>query len=276
MSRVKSTELRWRTGLRSVYAAARGVFRNVLFLFAAHPKTALRVMCIMALDTLHIQRQGQPLSRGTRQRLAALLDYGASMNAKLDGKTAWSPEPAAMRSEQETGDAQTWMADYTRRLATLESARPQPGGDATNFAAVRTYRESVVRLSLAMLATAGGISNSFEEAIHSIGTDPDFDSLFRVVMLCQIIDDVLDYAIDQPVNLPSFATACRQLPHALGLTRSAACHYARVPGGTVRAMPFRGAIWTTYACARATILLRLVLGAPTVMEKESGRLLRAR
>ena len=55
-------------------------------------------------------------------------------------------------------------------------------------------------------------------------------ALFRIVMQCQIIDDVLDYTEDVSAGLPSFLTASASLPQAMELTAKAARSYAASPG----------------------------------------------
>src|SRR4051812_41176558 len=54
--------------------------------FSARPKTPLRVLCIMAFDTLHRLRHSEPLPVARRRMLAALLDFGACTNAMFDNK----------------------------------------------------------------------------------------------------------------------------------------------------------------------------------------------
>ena len=54
----------------------------------------------------------------------------------------------------------------------------------------------------------------------------DVDTLFRILMQCQIIDDVLDYDEDVVAGLPSFLTASASLPQAMALTGQAARSYA--------------------------------------------------
>jgi hypothetical protein len=123
----------------------------------------------------------------------------------------------------------TSLAEYLRRLGDLESQRPLPGGDDARFQQVVRYREAVVGLSLAMVAQAAAAADDracLDETIGAIRRDDDLNILFRIVMQCQIIDDVLDYSKDLAAGLPSFLTAMKPLAHAFERTRSSAIAYA--------------------------------------------------
>jgi hypothetical protein len=71
-----------RPGLLSITCLLRGL---PLF-FSAVPATPLRVMCIVALDTIHVLRYSRPLPRRTRIELAMFLDCQACTNAAWDRK----------------------------------------------------------------------------------------------------------------------------------------------------------------------------------------------
>jgi hypothetical protein len=88
------------------------------------------------------------------------------------------------------------------------------------------YREAVVRLSLGMVAATANGNQSLDAGICATDCDADLKILFRIVMQCQIIDDVLDYRKDLSAGLPSFLTATRSLAQASELTRLAALGYA--------------------------------------------------
>jgi hypothetical protein len=65
-----------------------------------------------------------------------------------------------------------------------------------------------------------------EAGVRATYSDDDLKILFRIVMQCQIIDDILDYSKDMSAGLPSFLTASDSLSEALKLARQAALDYA--------------------------------------------------
>jgi hypothetical protein len=209
------------------------MLRGVPLFFCARPKTPLRILCIMAFDMLYMLRNAKSLPMHRLRVLAALLDFGACANAFFDHKarTACCRQEchATLRLLEEAG-FRSLVVEYLRRLEHLERRRPLPGGDDRQFQIVRLYRESVVRLSLGAVAAAAQGSGTLDTAIGETRRDHGLDLLFRIVMQCQIIDDVLDYSSDLPAGLPSFSTACELLPQAIELTRLTALGYADVRG----------------------------------------------
>jgi hypothetical protein len=132
-----------------------------------------------------------------------------------------------------------------------------PGGDDRQFRKVSLYREAVVRLSLGMVATTANGEGCLDEGIRATYCDADLKILFRIVMQCQIIDDVRDYAKDVSAGLPSFLTACRSLPQALELTRLAAIRYAddRDLPRTGDVFALRSALVLVSTCTKLVIVL---------------------
>jgi len=119
------------------------------------------------------------------------------------------------------------------------------------------YREAVVRLSLGMLATVADRNPCLDAGIRATDRDADLNILFRIAMLCQIIDDVLDYSKDMSAGLPSFLTASKSLPQAFALTRLATLRYAdggRVPR-TGDVVPLQSALLLVSVVARLVIVL---------------------
>jgi hypothetical protein len=221
------------------------MIRGLPVLLSGRPGTPLRVLCIVAFDTLHVLRHGKRLSAPAVNRLAALLDFGACANAAFDHKDGCRPGRCAARQLLEGAGIGSSVAEYLRRLGNLEGGRPRPGGDRRQFAVVRRYREAVVRLSLGMVATVAGGSRCLDEAIEATDGGGDLNLLYRIVMQCQIIDDVLDYVQDRSAGLPSFLTACGSFPRALALTQSAARGYAadRHTERTADVFPLRVALF---------------------------------
>jgi hypothetical protein len=251
---------RWNAVYASVSAivvAVRSILRGLALFISARPKTPLRVLCIMAFDTLHLLRHAKPLPMLRLRILAALLDFGACANAAFDNKNCcWHEWRKTLQLLEEAG-LRSLVVEYLRRLADLESMRPLPGGDCRRFEKVALYREAVVRLSLGMVATTANDNQCLDEAIRATYCDGDLNILFRIVMQCQIIDDVLDYSTDMSTGLPSFLTASNSLPQAVELTRLAALGYADdgdVPR-TAHVFPLRSALFLVSTCTRLAIVL---------------------
>jgi hypothetical protein len=240
------------------------VLRLLPLFLASSPKTPLRVLCIMAFDTLHMLRYATRLSRPTVRTLAALLDLGACANAGFDDKRSCPGQYQRSWQLLEAAGFGPSAAEYLRRLAELEHHRPAAGGGDGQFQLVLRYREDVVRLSLAMVFTTAVGRQGLDEAIRETRCEPDLNLLFRIVMQCQIIDDTLDYAHDLSGRLPSFLTASQSLDRACELTRQAADGYADM-GGTRRRddlFPLRLALFAVSILARLVLCFRRLATEP--------------
>ena len=194
----------------------------------------MRVLCIVALDTLHALRHARPLPRRRISELAVFLDFQACTNAAWDHKHLCEAEYAAIRQRLEKAGLELWIEAYLSQLRELETRRPPIGGDHRRFDEVRSYREAVARLSLATVVAIALNAKSLDDAIRATECDSDVETLFRIAMQCQIIDDVLDYTEDVPAGLPSFLTACASLPQAMELTAEAARSLRREPRSVIR------------------------------------------
>jgi hypothetical protein len=230
--------------------------RGLPLFFLATPKTPLRVLCLIAFDTLHVLRTSKPLPRRRVRVLATLLDFAACTNAALDHKRFCRHEYQAIRQWIENMGITSLVDEYLRRLQDLERRRPAPAGDHRRFHEVRSYRESVARLSLGTVAAIALGEKRLEDGIRAIYDDYDLATLFRLVMLCQIIDDVLDYSEDVSAGLPSFLTAAASLPQALAWTSEAARSYAKCRHWpqTTGVLPFRAALY--FVSVLTTLLVR--------------------
>ena len=211
--------------------SARCFLRGLPLLFRAAPKTPLRVLGIIALDTLHVLRYSQPLPRKTISDLAHFLDLAGYANAAWDHKSPCEQEYQAIRCRLETAGLGSRVEAYLGRLQELESGRPSIVSDRQRFDEVRSYREAVARLSLATAADIAFAAKHREHGgrdVRASHGDTDVETLFRILMQCKIIDDILDYTEDVSASLPSFLTAA-SLPQALELTARAAHSYAEEP-----------------------------------------------
>ena len=228
---------------------------RALPLFAARaPGTPLRVLCVIALDAIHRRRHGAPMPRRNVKDLAAFLDFAACVNADWDRKALCRADYAVLRTRFERSEKRASVDDYLARLADLESLRPDFGGSAPHFAQVRSYREAVAAVSLAAAAAIALDSHSLDAEVRATGPDGDLEGLLRIVMQCQIVDDVLDYTEDRRHGLPSFLTATASLTQALALTSEAARGYGARRRDD-KAVPIRVAL--SAATAAATLLLRI-------------------
>lgn len=230
--------------LRESVASAWCLLRRLPLFFRATPKTPLRVLGIVAFDALHVLRTSRPLTDQNVDELATFLDFEGCANAEWDNKQRCQNECRAIRQRLEDAGLGGCIKEYLHQLRALESTRPAPRGDLRRFTEVREYREAVARLSL---STAAGIAQQ--------PLDADVDTLFRILMQCQIVDDVLDYDEDVSRGLPSFLTASESRSDALGWTAEAARSYAAAPApGNHSAMfPFRAALWLFTVVAKVVI-----------------------
>ena len=234
--------------------------------FCARPKTPLRVLCVIALDTVHVLRTARPLPRSRCRQLAAFLDFQACTNAVWDGKDLCAPEYAALRQRLESVGLGVWTTEYLSRLRPLETRRPSIGGDRQRFDEVRSYREAVARLSLATVTAIALNAECLDEGIRATYRDTDVALLFRMAMQCQIIDDIIDYRKDLSAGLPSFLTASASLPQAIALTADAVRFYARrepSTGGGV--FPLEAALHVI------TLVTRLAVGVARMRELSDHR-----
>lgn len=223
--------------LREVVVSAWCLVRRLPLFVRATPKTPLRVLGIVAFDTLHVLRTSRPLPKQKVDELATFLDFEGCANAEWDNKDLCETECRAIRQRLEDAGLGACIEKYRQTLRSLEGTRPSPGGDHHRFQEIRRYREGVARLSL---STAAAIALPSPPK-----NDDDVEMLWRILMQCQIIDDVLDVSEDAAAGLPSFLTASGSEADALAWTAQAATSYATVSARQKRStlFPFRVALW---------------------------------
>src|SRR5262245_33632616 len=120
------------------WLAIRCVLRSVPLLFFRTPKTPLRVLAIMALDTIHVLRFARPISWKDRRNVALFLDFQSCTNAVWDHKPLHEGEYVVLRARLEAAGLGACVAYYLARLRHLECDRPSAGLGDRNFAEVRT------------------------------------------------------------------------------------------------------------------------------------------
>lgn len=231
------------------------LLRGLPLFFSAAPKTPLRVLGIIALDALHLLRHSQPLPQKRISELAMFLDFEGCANAAWDHKNLCETEYATLRQRLEKAGLGLHIEDYLSRLRELESLRPSIAGDDCRFAEVRAYREGVARLALAMAAAIALNTDCLEDGIRATQCDSDVNMLFRILMQCQIIDDVMDYTEDLSSGLPSFLTANASLPQAMESIADAARSYgARGDRASDASLfPLRLALWVFTAVTELVV-----------------------
>ena len=253
--------------LSAALVSIRCLVRGLPLFFCGAPATPLRVLCILALDTIHVLRRARPLCRQRRSELGMFLDFQACTNAAWDRKPLCAATHQALRLRLEQAGQESWITEYLCRLCELETRRPSVGGDLRHFDEVRAYREAVARLSLATIAAIALNAKSVEEAIRATYSDCDVAALFRMAMQCQIIDDVVDYTKDLSAGLPSFLTASASLPQAIALTAEAARSYGARPRGSAE----RGVFPLEAALHLLTWLTKLVVGVARARQTARDR-----
>ena len=222
------------------------LLRSLPLFLGAPPKTPLRVLGIIALDTVHVLRRGRALPRQKIREVAMFLDFAGCMNAAWDRKELCASEYRTVRQRLDQAGLGSCMNDYLERLQAIERWRPSIGGDYRRFDEIRSYREAVAGLTLAKAAAIALDDESLEDA--------NTDTLLRILMQCQIIDDVLDYEADRSAGLPSFLTAAPTRPEAIALTADTSRHYAeRESSSTCAALPLRLALWAASTLAQLVV-----------------------
>lgn len=243
--------------VRISLAVVRCLVRGLPRFFYASPRTPLRVLGIIALDTLRVLRTSQPLPRKRIGDLAMALDFLGCSNAAWDHKDLCRTEYEAARQRLHRAGLGAQIEEYLSRLRDLEIGRPRIRGDRRRFEEVRSYRESVARLCVGTAAAIALDAGHHNDPVLPEGRDPDVEALVRILLQCQIIDDVVDYTDDVSAGLPSFLTATGSVSQALELTSGAARSYGaggeRSPGGAI--FPFR--ITLALFTAAATLVVRL-------------------
>ena len=212
-------------GLRSSLAAPRCFLRGLPLFFRSSPRTPLRVLAIIALDTVHVLRTSRPLPRKKLRELAMVLDFQACTNAAWDRKERCPAQYLATLKRLGDDGLSRYVEEYLNRLRTLESGRPPIGGDRRGFGHARAYREEVARLSLATVAAIAFDTQDLDEVFRATRCDRNVDTLFRMALLCQVIDDVVDYRADLSAGLPSYLTSTARLSDAVKWTARAARSY---------------------------------------------------
>jgi len=204
-----------------------------------------------------VLRHSRPVARKRVHELATFVDFQACTNAAVDHKELCETEYRAIRRQLEKAGLGSWIEEYLGRLLELEGRRPSIGGDRRRFEEARSYREAVVRLSLATLAAIALGAGSIEEALQATRSDGDLEALYRIAMQFQIMDDVVDHSADLAAGLPSFLTASESPSDAVAWTAGAARSYGdRRDSSSIHAsLPVRTALRVVTAVTTLVVLV---------------------
>ena len=193
--------------------ALASIIRNLPLFFFRRPRTPLRVLCIVAFDAVARMRS-RWLSPRTKRAMIAAVDLGACLNDFFDEGTLCRDEYRQTRrllAGTLSEHGRCLVRAYYRQLHRRETARPalsdEPQGAKWRASVVR-YGENIVRLSLATLA-AVAFGGPLPAAERNAVRDKDLAVLFRIVMLAQILDDLMDWSEDLRMRLPTFMTLHR-------------------------------------------------------------------
>ena len=229
--------------------------RLLPLLLSDRPGTPLRLLCVMAFDTWHTLRFGSCLPPDRARTLCSFLDFAACANAAVDYKSFRPADFERFQEQLEATGIREFIGDYLRRLYDIEQQRPSPCGVEHQFETVRRYREAVVRLSMGAVRSVACGHQNLDDLTCQTDDDEGPEILFRIVMLCQIIDDVADYSNDLSLHLPSFLTSHRSLTQAINLTQNAVREYScpRPLTGSNPYFPFRLALAAVSAFTQVTL-----------------------
>lgn len=164
--------------------------------FRSTPGTPLRCLCLAAFDFVYRMEFERPLPSDSYRHLAEFLLFAAQQNRILDNKS----------NEQIPFETKAYSTSYASELIEIETNRPIMGSDRFNPGCIQAYREQVVALALkhSFAITFGDRDWARQSSAVS---QLYFDLLFRIAMLCQLADDLIDHRRDHAMNLPSFATS---------------------------------------------------------------------
>lgn len=182
-------------------------------LIYGHPRSALRFLCVASLCAVYQLRVGKPVTQNGLTTLAATVDLGASINRHFDHK-GFEREQCVKncRLLRKLGQTDLWR-DYIWLIRQSEQNRPNC--QLGSFEEIHRYREQIARVSLGVLVTASGWTDTVQGGIRSLDREPLLNKLFHLVMLIQALDDILDYHADRLLNLPSLLHCCKPVNQVL-------------------------------------------------------------
>ncbi len=119
--------------IRASLVSVTCLLRGMPLFFCAAPRTPLRVLCIIALDTLHVLRHSEPLPRKRINELATFLDFQACTNAAWDRKDLCEAQYRSIRQRLEKAGLGVWIEEYLGRLRKTGKTAPVTQRGSTAF-----------------------------------------------------------------------------------------------------------------------------------------------
>jgi hypothetical protein len=188
--------------------SAVALVRHSRLFFRACPGTPLRVLCVVAFDTFHEIRFGEPMPRENINYIAHYLVVAASRNALLDNKPYSTKKLEASHRFLERPGLVNLVEAYVGQLEFIEKNRPTTI-NRLDWNSIRCYRERVVCLSIETICELGKYGTRHTWRDDWVQNDPVLSCLFRLAILLQIADDFIDVGSDLKAQLPTFITvAC--------------------------------------------------------------------
>jgi hypothetical protein len=177
--------------------AAASLLTCIPMIWAARPRTPLRVLCVGAFEYL-ARLQGQGLGRAGRLALAHACDVGALCNDFYDQREFDRSVYRKLRRDLKRLARESATQRYIRELRQAERHRPAAGTHGFDDpSAVIHYRVRVLVVSLAWLRAISGQPTE----------QRSLNGLVALVGLVQLVDDLLDWKDDCACRRPSFVTA---------------------------------------------------------------------
>ena len=182
--------------VRVVESAVRAATVCFPMLFAAHPRTPLRVLGITTFEYL-ARLRGTTLGRRRRYAMALACDFASLRDDYYDHKTLDVAKLRSLRRELRGMVSGAAILRYTRHLRYTERNRPVlPMVTSGVREAAIAYRARVLDLTLQWLNTISGMNVD----------ELKYCSFLDVACLLQIADDLLDWKDDQALQCPSYVT----------------------------------------------------------------------
>ena len=179
-------------------------------------------------------------------------------NTAFDHKRGRRNELRVPRRLLEEAGMGSSVAEYLRRLGDLERGRPRPGGAGWQFHSVRLYREAVVR-PFAGSGCHGRLPRTMpaRKPLWQPTAMSDLNLLFRIVMQCQIIDDVSGLFTRQIGWFAQFSDGLQFAPAGTRADSDGSTGLCRLSrrGPSADVFPLRAGLFLVSVCTRTFVLL---------------------
>lgn len=194
------------------------------------PKTPIRWLCLKSFSYL-ARAQNQKMLSQRCDLLNQAIELGVYLNRCFDRKCRFQvPVYRGLRKDLPSHPTR----QYLTQLRVLEQNQP----DNHDWNSIYHYRRSVLDVSLAYLFRLSHLQHR--------------EVLLPLCSLVQLVDDVLDRAIDERLGLPTFLSVDGPAPRQLAWDFWSELRSHRAPEDR----PFVVTGWLVYLFTRAVILCR--------------------